>query len=562
MIDQKTPQRQLGEQLVERGLITREQLWEAMRVQSRTGESLPRVLVKLGMVSPEDLGERTERAAVSLSDLDESVLKTIPEQMVREYRVLPVKRQGNRLLVAMVDPSNLLVLDNLRLITGCDIEAVAVNEKEIDAAITKWFGIPEIEKAFQEFDVLAGGEEPEETVALEEEMVEEAPIVRLVNSLFMQAIEMDASDIHVEPREGGVRVRFRIDGMLREIMTLPRKVRAAMLSRIKIMADMDIAEKRRPQDGRIQIRFSRREIDMRVSTLPTVYGEKIVTRLLDKGKMQNYKVAQLGFSPYNLERFMRLLRNAYGIILITGPTGSGKTTTLYAALNELNTVEKNITTVEDPVEYMLPGINQTQVNVKAGMTFAEALRSILRQDPDIIMVGEMRDSETAEIAVRAATTGHLVLSTLHTNDSAGAIPRLIEMGVEPFLVSSAVLGIVAQRLVRTVCPNCKEAYQLPADAWEREFMGVPPQETVTLYRGKGCELCGGTGYKGRMPIHEVLPVSSSLRTLIVSRAGADVIKRRAIEEGMITLKEDGIRKAREGLTTVEEVMRVAYAEEE
>ncbi|MDD4170491.1 MAG: GspE/PulE family protein, partial [Desulfotomaculaceae bacterium] len=375
--------------------------------------------------------------------------------------------------------------------------------------------------------------------------------------IFIQAIEQEASDIHIESQEYRVRVRYRIDGMLREVMSLPKKILPAVISRIKIMSGIDIAEKRIPQDGRLRLRLGTREIDLRVSTLPTVYGEKIVIRLLDKGTVKSYKIERIGFSRLNRQRFTSALKRSHGMLLITGPTGSGKTTTLYAALNEINTIEKNIITVEDPVEYMLEGINQTQVNVKAGMTFAAGLRSILRQDPDIIMVGEIRDSETAKISIKYANTGHLVLSTLHTNDAAGAITRLVEMGIEPFMVASSVLVTVAQRLVRLICPECRQAYELAPDAVERVFIGVGSEQPVTLYKGAGCEHCGHTGYRGRMAIHEVLPITAGLRRLIIRNASSDEVKQKALAEGMISLKMDGIQKVMEGLTTIEEVIRVA-----
>lgn len=562
MTEVKASKKLLGDQLIERGLISKEQLWEAMRVQSKTGETLAKVLVKLGMVDDEVITDILGLPIVAISStIDPELIKFIPEQLIKRHRVVPIKRQGNKLTVAMTDPSNILAIDDLRLIMGCEIEPIAASEKEIEDIIQKHFGLPEIDKAFEEFDIQAGPADEQESVSLEEEsVVDEAPIVRLVNSIFMQSIHMGASDIHIEPQENGIKVRFRVDGMLREIMELPKKIRNAMISRIKIMADMDIAEKRIPQDGRIQVKSSRKEIDMRCSTLPTIYGEKVVLRLLDKSAMKGYKIEQLGFHPENQNKFINMLKNSYGIILITGPTGSGKTTTLYAALNELNTIEKNIITVEDPVEYILAGINQTQVNVKAGMTFAAGLRSILRQDPDIIMVGEIRDGETAEIAVRAATTGHLVLSTLHTNDAAGSITRLVDMDIEPFLVASSVLGVMAQRLLRKICPDCKAACQLPTGpSQEREFMGLGPDEPVTVYRGKGCDACGGTGYRGRLAIHELLNVTPALRPLINQRVSADELKAKAVSQGMITLKEDGLYKARQGLTTVEEVMRVAYS---
>lgn len=556
----KTPKKLLGEQLVGRGIITKEQLWEALRVQSRTGELLGNILLKLGMASEEVIREILGVQQNKLDNLDPDLLKTVPQQMVRRYKVLPLKMEGNSLTVAMADPMNVLAIDDLRLLTGCEIEPVQAGLRDIEAAIQKHFGIPGVDKIFEEFDLLAGRQESE-AVKIEEEVVDEAPIARLVNSIFLQAIGQNASDIHIEPQEHQVRVRYRIDGMLREVMTLPKKICSAVISRVKIIANMDIAEKRIPQDGRIQIKFGIREIDVRVSSLPAIYGEKIVTRLLDKGSMRSYKIERIGFEPFNLKRFINALKSSYGMILITGPTGSGKTTTLYASLNEISTVEKNVVTVEDPVEYILEGINQTQVNTKAGMTFAVGLRAILRQDPDIIMVGEIRDGETAEIAVKAATTGHLVLSTLHTNDAAGALTRLVDMGIEPFLVASSVMAVVSQRLTRLICPKCRRAYELAADAPERTFIGVGTDEPVTLYKGAGCENCGNIGYRGRLAIQEVLPITTGLRPLIVRNAPSDEIKQKALEEGMISLKMDGIQKALKGLTTIEEVMRVVYVGE-
>ncbi|KJS02606.1 MAG: type II secretion system protein E [Peptococcaceae bacterium BRH_c4a] len=561
MAENKNSKKMLGERLIELGHITKEQLWEAMRVQSKTGEILGKVLIKLGMVSDEVINEILGIPVVSVStDIDVELIKYVPEQLIRKYRVIPVRRHGNKITVAMSDPSNIVAIDDLRLILGCEIEPIMAGEGEIEDLIQKYFGFPKIDKAFEEFDMQVGPADEAEALTLEEEsVVDEAPIVRLVNSILVQSIAMGASDIHIEPQEAGVKVRFRVDGMLREIMELPKKVRGAMISRIKIMADMDIAEKRIPQDGRIQVKTTGKEIDMRISSLPTMYGEKIVMRLLDKSGMKGFKVEQLGFNPTNFKRFNNMLKNSYGIILITGPTGSGKTTTLYAGLNELNTIEKNIITVEDPVEYVLSGINQTMVNVKAGMTFAAGLRSILRQDPDIIMVGEIRDGETAEIAVKAAITGHLVLSTLHTNDAASSISRLVDMGIEPFLAASSILGVVAQRLLRRVCPDCREPYLLPLGKTpEREFMGMGPQDQVTLYRGKGCDKCSGTGYRGRLPIHELLIVTSGLRATINRNESSDILKRHAVEEGMMTLKSDGLYKASQGHTTIQEVMRVAY----
>jgi type IV pilus assembly protein PilB len=559
--------RRLGDFLLENKLITPAQLQEALKVQQQTKERLGKVLVKLGYVSEQDILDvlefqlGTPQVDLNTVPLNPLVVESVPEHLVRQHKVIPIKKEGNKLVVAMVDPLNVVAIDDLRLATGLEIEPVLAKEKDIDAAIQRYFGLPGLEKALEELDA------PEvvqmEAVNLdqpEREAVDEAPIVRLANSIIIQAINEQASDIHIEPQKEDVRVRYRIDGMLQDAMTLPRKFRFPLVSRIKIMADLDIAERRVPQDGRILIRYREREVDLRVSTMPTVFGEKVVIRLLDKGKML-LRIDQLGFLEDNLQRFKDIIRRSFGMILITGPTGSGKTTTLYAVLSEISAPELNVITVEDPVEYLLPGVSQVQVNPKAGLTFARGLRAILRQDPDIVMVGEIRDGETAEIAIRAAMTGHLVLSTLHTNDAAGAVTRLLDMGIEPFLVASTVLGVTAQRLVRVVCPRCKEPYELEPGARPRFFMGLDYDAPVTLYRGRGCRYCNNTGYRGRTTICEVLTVTPAVRDLIVKRAPAAEIREQAIAEGMRTLREDGIAKALKGVTTIEEVMRVAYAEE-
>jgi len=557
--------RPLGDILVEYNLITPAQLEEALKAQRETGERLGEALVRLGYVSEDDILEVLEYQLgiprVSLADrpLSPDLVRSLPESVIRRHKVLPLRKEGGILTVAVADPLNVVALDDLRFATGLEINPVMARHREIEEALERCLAAPEMGRAVQE---LAMGIPEEETrpARAEEAAAEDAPVVRLVNSLLSRAIAEKASDIHIEPQEQGMRVRYRIDGSLREIMQLPKRVQALVTSRIKIMANLDIAEKRVPQDGRIQLRQDERDIDMRVSTMPAVFGEKIAIRLLDKSSIL-LNLDQLGFSSQNLARFNTLIRRSYGMILVTGPTGSGKTTTLYAVLNELNTPEKNIITIEDPVEYTLPGINQTGINPKAGLTFAAGLRSILRQDPDIIMVGEIRDAETAAIAVRAATTGHLVLSTMHTNDAAGAFARLIDMGVEPFLVASSVLGVVAQRLVRVVCPRCREAYELPPDTPEYAFLGVNYDKPVRVFRGRGCAACGYTGYKGRTSIQEVLVVTRSIRALINAKAPAGEIRRRALEEEMVPLKEDGIAKALEGVTALQEVMRVAYAEE-
>ncbi len=546
----------LGEKIIEEGLITGEQLDEALRVQTRTGELLGRILIELGMISEDSLNKILGIHKIEPKDeIKANLLKTIPEQLIRKYKMFPIRKEGKHLVVAMADPLNIIAIDDLRLLTGLDIKSVKASEKEINSYIDKYFGLPEVEKVLQE--LLTEPEIIEQEEIIEEVIVDEAPVIRLVNSLIMKAINEDASDIHIEPFEFSVRVRNRVDGILRDVMTLPRKMVHAVVSRIKIMGSMDIAERRVPQDGRIPLRIAGRELDLRISTMPTVFGEKVVIRILDKGNIKNFTLENLGFGPQNMNYFRKFFKNAHGIILATGPTGSGKTTTLYTALNSINSIERNIVTVEDPVEYMLEGINQSQVNIKAGATFGNYLRSILRQDPDVIMIGEIRDFETAEIAVRAATTGHLVLSTMHTNDAPGAITRLIDMGIEPFMVASSVIGIVAQRLVRKICQNCRQEYT--PDKAEIAFAGLEHEDTV--YHGAGCEICNHTGYKGRIAIHEVLSVSPSLQNLILQKTSNDELRKAAFIEGMISLKEDGLQKVFEGVTTIKEIIRVAFREE-
>jgi type IV pilus assembly protein PilB len=546
--------KKLGQRLIEKDLISEEELSEALLEQSLTGEQLGRVLVKLKMISEATLNELLGIKEMSPEEtIDHQLMKTIPEELIRRYKIFPVKKDRNRLFVAMADTLNIMAIDDLRLITGFDIEPLAAGEKEINTLIEKHFGIPEVEKAMQELGIEQEPEEAEE----EEVIVDEAPVIRLVNSIMIKAFDEEASDIHIEPFKNGIRVRYRVDGILREVMTLPRKMLHALVSRIKVMANMDIAERRVPQDGRVPLKLKGRELDLRISTIPTVFGEKVVTRILYKENIKEYTLDKLGFSEHNQERFLSFLSNSYGMILVTGPTGSGKTTTLYTALNKMNTVEKNIITVEDPVEYMLEGINQAQINVKAGITFATYLRTILRQDPDIIMIGEIRDAETAEIAVRAATTGHLVLSTLHTNDAPGAVNRLVDMSIEPFMVASSVIGVISQRLVRRICEHCKR--KTTPGEFESAFAGLKPGEHV--YSGTGCVKCNHTGYHGRVAIYEVLTVSTSLQKLILERASTEDLRNAAIREGMVTLKEDGVQKALAGLTTIKEVIRAVYRED-
>lgn len=557
--------KKLGDLLIDSNVITIEQLREALNVQKQSGERLGKVLINLGFVMEQDILDVLEFQLgipkITLPvKIDQKLLKSVPEFLIRRHQIIPVKKEGNRLVVATMDPLNVVAFDDLQLSTGLNIVPIMATEKEIETLINKYFGMPELQNTLQEMETLPEYIETE-TVRLKQldDVPGEAPIVKLVNSIIVQAINEKASDVHIEPGDDWLRVRYRVDGFLREVMNLPRQTRHPLVSRLKILSNMDIAEKRKPQDGRIQIKYRNNEVDLRISTMPNIFGEKIVIRLLDKSA-NLYKINQLGLQEANFQMYSNFLKYSYGMLLITGPTGSGKTTTLYATLSELNTRDKNIVTIEEPVEYVLEGINQTQVNPKAGLTFALGLRSILRQDPDVIMLGEIRDTETAEIAVRAATTGHMVFTTLHTNDAAGALTRLVDMGVEPFLVASSVLGVAAQRLVRLICPRCRVSYELPGDAPERSFMGVGPGVPVVLYRGMGCPHCDQTGYRGRTGIHEVLPVSRKIKELVTRKSSSDEIKDQAVREGMITLKEDGLKKALEGLTTLQEVMRVAYTD--
>lgn len=540
--------KRLGDLLLETGLISEEQLANAINLQKKTGERLGKVLLSLKYITEENMIQALEFQLgvphVDLADktFDSKGIALVPVHLAEKYKVMPLKVEGNRITLAMADPTNFYAIDDIRMLSGYEVLPVIATEKEIMRAISKAYGVTDlVEKAVNRL-------RPEETDAAEKiQTVDDAPVIGIVNNLFSQAIRERASDIHIEPQEINLRVRFRIDGVLREIASFTMDIHPAVSSRIKIMSNMDISEKRVPQDGRIQIKEAGREIDIRVSTLPTIFGEKIVMRILDKNAVL-LDLNKLGFSPENSEKYNHLFSQSYGMLLVTGPTGSGKTTTLYSTLGALNTPEKNIITVEEPVEYRLNGINQIQVNLKAGLTFATGLRSILRQDPNIIMVGEIRDGETADIAIRAALTGHLVLSTLHTNDAPGAVSRLIDMGVEPFLVASSVLGVIAQRLVRRICPRCKVAYCPTGDSKERSFLELPPQLDVVLYKGTGCAECGHTGYYGRISIHEVMPVSSQIRELAIRRASADEIRATAVRQGMISMKEDGIQKLLAGMT--------------
>ena len=566
-----------GDIFLKLGLVNAEQLEQALGKykQLKRPESLGHVFVSMGFITEKDrvrcLGEQWGVPFADLSDceFDPETVKLISQEVVRRLKIVPMLRKDGKLTLAMRNPLDIFAIDEARLITGLDIEPVIVTEEDLIHAINRAYrteaSMSQVVKAVME-DIDSGdinftsGGEDEDEISIEQlrELSEEAPVIRLANLIITRAVADGASDIHVEPGRTAVGIRYRIDGILHEALGAPKKVQASLISRIKIMADMDIAEKRAPQDGRIGAVIDGKQIDFRVSTLPSVHGEKVVLRILDKSSI-TVGLNNLGLLPHTLERFESLISRTYGIILVTGPTGSGKSTTLYSVLSKLNCGEKNILTIEDPVEYELAGITQTQINPRAGLTFATGLRTMLRQDPNIIMVGEIRDAETAIIAVEAALTGHLVLSTLHTNDAAGSITRLTDMGIEPFLIASGVIGVLAQRLVRVICPKCKETYSPPADAVKRLGIVVGESDGVTLYRGRGCEYCKGSGYKGRVGVYELMAISDNVRDLILARDSSHNIKEAAIEEGMKTLKDDAMEKILLGVTTLEESLRVIYS---
>ncbi|MFA5867633.1 MAG: ATPase, T2SS/T4P/T4SS family [Actinomycetota bacterium] len=556
----KESRKQLGDLLVAQGVIKQEQLDEALKTQKESGEPLGRVLVKRGLVTEADLLRiLANQLGLDYVDLNEykidlSAVSLIPERIAKKNVVLPIGFEDDKLIVAVANPTDVFIFDDLRMMTGFEVRPVVSTKEDILASISRYAradqlvgeGLDELTRE------VAGEAEEEESIAA---AIDEAPIVKLANLIINQAINDRASDIHIEPQEKDVRVRYRIDGVLHEIMTPPKRVQAGLISRIKIMSDLNIAENRVPQDGRIGLNVAGRAVDLRVATLPTVYGEKIVMRILEKESIM-IDLKDLGFLPDTLERYQRSFKKPYGAILITGPTGSGKTTSLYAALNVLNTIEKKIITVEDPVEYKLPGVIQVQINARVGLTFAAALRSILRNDPDIVMIGEIRDRETALISVESALTGHLVLATLHTNDAPQALTRLTEMGIEPFLSASAVDCVVAQRLARKLCKSCKEAYTPDEESLKAAGFPFEKGEKLTFYKAVGCGKCKGSGYKGRLGIYEVMLVSETIEKLSVERASSDEIGRQAVIEGMSTLKDDGYEKVRQGTTSLEEVLRV------
>jgi type IV pilus assembly protein PilB len=559
----------LGEILLQANLITRDHLEQAVAQQRVEGGRLGTILTKLGLVKEQDVSRCLgEKFGIPYVDLDTQTIKPevtrlLHTSIVQKHLIVPVAKSGTTLTMAMADPTNVLAVDDIKFMTGLKVDLVVATEGAIRRAIERYYDSSEslqnvmasIEDAGME--VMEDQEDPNLNFSDLKQAVEEAPVVKLVNVILAEAIKKGASDIHAEPYERVFRVRFRIDGVLYEVMTPPMSLKNAIISRLKIMASLDISERRLPQDGRMKVKYKGREVDFRVSTLPTLFGEKVVMRLLDKSNLK-LDLSKLGFAPKALADFEAAIRAPYGMLLVTGPTGSGKTTTLYSALDRLNQPETNIMTAEDPVEFNIRGINQVQIREGIGLNFAAALRSFLRQDPDVIMVGEIRDHETAEIAVKAALTGHLVLSTLHTNDAPSAVTRLLNMGIEPFLVASSVISILAQRLLRRICVHCKSPVTVQPHALVD--VGLTPEEaaSITCYKGVGCEACSGTGYKGRIAIYEVMVLSSELRDMVLSGASATEIKRGAIQQGMQTLRMSGLQKLQEGITTVEEVLRVTF----
>jgi type IV pilus assembly protein PilB len=563
----------LGDLLVKQGVITADQLGQAVQAQRVSGARLTSLLVKLGFVTDEDVTNFLSRQygvpAINLSyfEVDHAVVKLIPYETAKRYEVLPLSRVGASLTLAMSDPTNVFAMDDIKFMTGFNIEPVVASEQAILEHIDKVYGSSteqDLEQVMQQFGDAAEAnleiETDEEELSLSqlEKAADEAPIVKLVNIILADAVKRGASDIHLETYEKEYRVRFRIDGVLQTVMTPPQKLKDAVTSRVKIMAKLDISEKRLPQDGRIMLKMviggARKELDFRVSTLPTLWGEKVVLRLLDKENLR-LDMTRLGFEPDSLAKFERAILKPYGMVLVTGPTGSGKTNTLYSSISRLNQPGVNIMTAEDPVEFQLPGINQVQMKEQIGLNFAAALRAFLRQDPNIILVGEIRDFETAEIAIKAALTGHLVLSTLHTNGAPETISRLMNMGIEPFLVATSVHLICAQRLVRRLCPECAEAVEVPYQSLVEAGFTPSEAKSVKIMKGRGCDNCHSTGYRGRIGLYEVMEVDDEVRELILVGASAMELKKKAIEHGMITLRRSGLTKVMQGLTTMEEVAR-------
>lgn len=555
--------KRLGDLLVDAGRITKEQLKTELEKQRLTGIKLGELLVKDKILSEEDIIDVLEfqlgisRVYLDMIKLDRNAVRTIPEALAKKYCLIAIGFEGNKLKVAMADPLNLFAMDDVHIASGKEVIPYISSKSNIEKAIDNYYSTEYVEKAAEELSRSNAKEEVKEEL---EELydVKNAPVVKLIDSIIKNAIKAKSSDIHIEPFENYIKIRYRIDGSLQEVLRTPKDTASSLVARIKILAGLDIAEKRIPQDGRIITKSEGKQVDLRVSVLPTVFGEKVVVRILLR---DNFLIGKekLGMTTEDMAKLERIIKSPYGIILVTGPTGSGKSTTLYTILNELNQSNSNIITVEDPVEYMMEGINQVNVNIKSGLTFASGLRSILRQDPDIIMIGEIRDGETAEIAVRAAITGHLVLSTLHTNDSASSIVRLEDMGIEPYLVAASLSGIVAQRLVRKICPKCKEAYK--ASDYEKNMLGIEKEQDLIIHKGIGCVACNNTGYSGRIGIYEIMEISREHREIIQTEGSIDSLKELSIKEGTKTLKMACGNLVLKGETTIEELMKVAFLKE-
>lgn len=560
-----TSRKRLGDILVEAGFLNQDQIQQALEYQRKSGAKLGDILIRLGMITPEAMADALSihlgypRIDLARQYLDQEVISLVPDQFLHENNVLPLRVENRILTVAMTDPLDIFIIDELQRITGMPIEPAIATAEEIKTALSRTRDIAST--ARKVFDRFADDEDEEDAYPKEEQYLGDAPGVQLANMIIEQAVCEQASDIHLEPTEEDMDVRFRIDGILRKVMSVPRRLRNDVQSRFKVMANLDITERRRPQDGRIQFRIGDWDVDMRVSTLPTIHGEKIVARILNKAQGL-LSIDQLGFDQESTERLLRVLKLNQGLILVTGPTGSGKTTTLYSFLSHLNSVEKNIITIEDPVEYHLPGINQVQINPRVNLTFATGLRTVLRQDPDIIMVGEIRDRETAEIAIRSALTGHLVLSTLHTNNTIATIARLMDMGIEPYLLSSTIAAVISQRLVRKICPECKQEVPL-TDPLVIQFvksLDMPVPDKV--YKGTGCVLCNQSGYLGRAAIEEVLILNKAFRQAIDERAGEEQLRQLAATGGMVSLQRNAVAKLTAGVTTTDEIIRTVYSIDE
>jgi type IV pilus assembly protein PilB len=555
----------LGEQLIKMGVVSEEQLKKALDVQAKSrakGEKimLGQVLTKLGYCKEEDIAKAMAKKwgldfiSINNTGIDMAAANLITPDVALRYKLIPIKIDDGKLIVAMNNPNDIIAIDDIELLTGYEVQPIVVIDRELNAALEQFSNMSKNVEQQDDFEE----EDSPEYNAIDDDETNEKPAVQLVNQILNQAVKVNASDVHVDPQEKFTRIRFRIDGVLHEITQQPLKLHPTVSSRIKVMGGMDIAERRVPQDGRITLKVEDKTVDIRVATLPSAYGEKITMRLLNRSS-KILTMEELGFPETHLKRYEQVTRLPYGFILITGPTGSGKSTTLYATLASLNTPDKNIITLEDPIERRMAGINQIQMNSRAGMTFASGLRSILRSDPDIIMVGEIRDKETAKIAVESALTGHLVFSTLHTNDAPGAVTRLGEMGVEPFLTASSLVGVIAQRLVRVLCPQCKKAYQVSRKELLvniPDFPLEPFEDNITLYRSVGCLSCNNTGYKGRKGVYEFLSISENIQRLILDRASTNDIRDAALSEGMNTLRQDGLFKVKQGLTSIEELLRV------